>query len=301
MHMANADHTARYETIIERFVAWATDRPEIIAAMIVGSRARTDHPADAWSDLDVVAFSTDPETMLDDADWLHHIGEPLITYLEPTAVGSWRERRVLFDTGCDVDFSVIPADMVGQLATASDGDPVMEQVAPVIRRGYRVLLDRDGTLGPALTRIAAMPEPLPAPLTQGALDAVLNDFWYHAVWLARKLRRGEVFVAHECLEGNQRHLLMRIIRWLAGDDGAAWHGTRFMEEWMPETVRGRISATWAAHDPGDIARALGEMMDLVSATSAEIARARGLSIDPGVEDAARSWVHHAIGERENPR
>ena len=44
--------TPSMEQIEQRFAAWAQTQPDIRAAMVVGSRARTDHPADervtAW-------------------------------------------------------------------------------------------------------------------------------------------------------------------------------------------------------------------------------------------------------------
>jgi aminoglycoside 6-adenylyltransferase len=41
-----------YEHLTERFVKWAETQPDIHAAMVIGSRARTEWPADEWSDLD---------------------------------------------------------------------------------------------------------------------------------------------------------------------------------------------------------------------------------------------------------
>lgn len=60
--------TEAYEQIIDRFVAWARTRPDIHAAIVVGSRARTDRPADEWSDLDIVVFATDPSPFLNSTE-----------------------------------------------------------------------------------------------------------------------------------------------------------------------------------------------------------------------------------------
>jgi aminoglycoside 6-adenylyltransferase len=295
---AGADHERRYESLIEGFVAWASNRQDIYAAVVVGSRARADHPADQWSDLDVVTFATDPPALLADESWVFSIGEPAISFIEPTAVDDmWQERRVLFANGCDADFSILPADLIAKLEHAQPGHYLHEQVAPVVRRGYRVLVDKGGRLAPSLARMAALPPAPPAPPTQVQLDATLSDFWYHAVWTARKVRRGELVVAHECLEGTQRHLLMRLIRWLAERDGTVWHGARFMEEWMPAAARQHVAATWALHDRVDILRALAVMMDLVSSSATEIGDTYGLRVDRSAEDAARHWVTAAIASR----
>jgi aminoglycoside 6-adenylyltransferase len=116
--MSNA--TTAMQEIEERFVAWATSCPDIWVACVIGSRARVDHPADAWSDLDSVIITSEPERYLTATDWLAHMGVPWLTYVEPTAVGGGRKRRVLFKGGHDVDFAVfspaqferIPPDVV---------------------------------------------------------------------------------------------------------------------------------------------------------------------------------------------
>jgi len=46
-----------YAQLETRFVAWAQMVEDIRAAFIVGSRARDDHPADDWSDMDIVFLS----------------------------------------------------------------------------------------------------------------------------------------------------------------------------------------------------------------------------------------------------
>jgi len=76
--------TLAYEQLIERFVAWARTRPDIHVAIVVGSRARADRPADEWSDLDIVMFVTDPEPYLTSTDWLNNMGDFRITFVEPT-------------------------------------------------------------------------------------------------------------------------------------------------------------------------------------------------------------------------
>ncbi len=91
----------------ERFVAWANTRQDIRAAIVIGSRARVERPADEWSDLDLVFFTANPEYYLSKTDWLESIGNPLLTFVQNTPTGGQRERRVLFDSGLDVDFTIV--------------------------------------------------------------------------------------------------------------------------------------------------------------------------------------------------
>lgn len=59
-----------YEQLVERFVRWAETLSDIRAAVIIGSRARVDHPADEWADLDIMVITTDPERYVSTRDWI---------------------------------------------------------------------------------------------------------------------------------------------------------------------------------------------------------------------------------------
>lgn len=93
------DTASAYEQLTEKLIQWAQTEENVRAAIVIGSRARLDHPADEWSDLDVLIFAYDPEPYLTTSNWLHHIGSPWLTFVEPTPDGSGFERRVLFQGG----------------------------------------------------------------------------------------------------------------------------------------------------------------------------------------------------------
>ena len=46
-----------YRTFERDFASWAGATDDIRAAFIVGSRSRDDHPADEWSDLDIILYA----------------------------------------------------------------------------------------------------------------------------------------------------------------------------------------------------------------------------------------------------
>jgi hypothetical protein len=59
-----------YNQLLKKFTAWAQSRDDIRAVILVGSRARSDHPADEWSDLDLMIYSNQPEQYLTRMDWM---------------------------------------------------------------------------------------------------------------------------------------------------------------------------------------------------------------------------------------
>lgn len=250
------------ETFVEEVASWAAAKPDVHAAVLVGSAARTATPADEWSDVDVALFVHDPAPYLADGGWLEALGSPLLTFVEPAATGGGQERRVLFDDGVEADFSVFPAAAVEHLL----GDA---GAVETVRRGHRVLFDRAG--------LASLLSKLPTPATAGsaapALEQLANDVWYHALWAAKKLRRGEAWVARSCVDCylGARLVETAALRARALDPGLdTWHGGRFVERWAGPEI---VAALWEARvrDPGDVPAAIRRSVSLFDRLADETA------------------------------
>lgn len=268
-----SDVQAGMAEIEEQFVAWARATPEIRAACVIGSRARVDHPADAFSDLDLVTITTAPARLLERTDWLEQLGTPWLTFVEPTTVGAGRERRVLFAGGYDVDIAVFSPDQFDEAPPAA--------LASVMQRGVRIVLDTDGRLTRTQARLSGVRPAPPGPPTPAEYHAVSNDFWYHALWVARKLRRGELFTAKAACDGHMKELLVRMLAWHAGaTQGWAcdtWHRGRFLEEWADPRSLAQLPDAYAHYSRPDIARALDVTMHLFSWIARETAQTLGYS------------------------
>ena len=260
---------------------WARERPDVRAAIQVGSHARVETPADRWSDLDVILLVDDPEVYAADARWVEEFGTPVLTFLERTAVGEQPERRVLYETGEDVDFPLIRVSALERLKSS-------DNAAALLGRGFRVLVDKI-ELEPRLRALAEELRPQ-APPTQANLTELASDFWYHALWTARKLRRGEVFTAIECLDGYMKARLVTMLEWHARalDDAVdTWHGGRFLERWADPGALAALERAYAHYDLRDVARALWETIDLFQGLEEETARRLGLAVSLDHPDLRR--------------
>lgn len=257
--------------LVEAAIAdWARERSDVRAAVVVGSRARAEAPADRWSDLDVFLVVDDAGPFLADAGWVNEFGSPVLTFLEDTPIGGAPERRVLFEGGEDVDLPIVPI---------SDLDRV-EAAAPLLAKGYRVLVD-EIDLGPRLAEVAGRVEPVRPP-TQRELTELASDFWYHALWAARKLRRGEVYTALGCLDGYLKARLVTLLEWHARAIDPAvdtWHEGRFLERWADPGALAALEQAFAHYDLRDVARALWETIDLFQGLEEETARRLGLELE----------------------
>ena len=303
--------TQAYEQLIARFVAWAETQPGIRAALIVGSRAREDRPADEWSDLDVILTVTEPERYLAKTDWLENIGNPWITFIEKTGTGDEKEHRVLFEGGLDVDFVLLPAKKIQSLARllqARERFPQILKLLPrslsqeaaqgiaafsdIARRGVKVLVDKDGIVAPLLSTITETPAP--ASPTQDKFLNLANDFWYHTVWTAKKLRRGELWTAKGCSDSYMKWHLLRMIEWHAraknGFEYETWHAGRFLERWADPRIVEGLRDAFAHYDEDDLWRGLLATMNLFRWVAIETAEMLGHAYPSSADEHATELV-----------
>ena len=251
--------------------AWAGEQPDVPAVVLLGSQARTESPADEASDVDLSLFVDVPERYLRDDGWLRRFGEPLLTFVEPTAVGGFEERRVLYRDGLEADFAVLPA---------AAAEAIPPEARGVLARGFRVLygeaIEMGGETSPAE----------PGPPTQAQLDQVANDFWYHLLWAAKKLWRGEVLVAKQACDCWLEWRLVELARWRAqGTD--TWHGLRFFERWAGDDVVEALGPTFASYDSQDIGRALCATGELFGKLEDDVASRFGLAVSVDREEVLR--------------
>ena len=271
------------EQLLERFLAWARRRGSVRAVALTGSGARSERPADVWSDLDLVVLTSNPRTFFTSDRWLEALGKPWAAIVERTAAGRPFERRVLFEGGVDVDFIILRAQSLrGALPRTPRGE--------IRRRGVRVLQDKDGLLG-------SLPEPPSEPSqppTAEAFLAVVHDFWYHAAWTAKKLRRGELWTAKSCCDTYMKGLLLRMVEWQAraGRGWAldTWYGGRFLEQWAAPQVVAELQRCFAHYDEEDVWRALAATMDLFRRLATEVAGCLGYDYPAGSGQDIAAWV-----------
>jgi aminoglycoside 6-adenylyltransferase len=286
---------AVYEQLLEKIVAWAGAEEAVRSAIVIGSRARSENPADEASDLDIILLVTDTQPYLASAAWLEEIGQPRLTFIEPTGDGRFLERRVLFEGGYDVDFAFLPVEAIRQIL--EKGFP--PDIALILKRGARIVLDKDGL---AAQFQQAAPEPTPArPPAQSEFLNLVNDFWYHSVWTAKKLLRGELWTAKMCSDNYMKWRLLRMIEWHAcaghGWDYDTWHGGRFLEKWVDPEIIEALQPAFAAYSAEDLWRGLFATMDLFRRLATETAGRLAYPY-PASGDACAAEIVEKIYEKE---
>jgi aminoglycoside 6-adenylyltransferase len=308
------------ERILSKTVAWGAARDDLRAIAVVGSHARSDHPADPWSDLDLVFMARRPKRYLDDSRWLEQIEKPWLAVLEPTVVGSQQIFHVMFDGGTKVDLVVVsstafslavravealgrrpsllkflPATTRDQLTTLSD----------LLNRGCRFVLDKD-RIAPRLAS-GGLAIPPPGPPGHAEFLDLVKRFLNEQVSCALKMRRGELFVVKTSAESRLMDLLLQMIEWHTQVTSDRWSTVfergRFLEEWAPPLVVERLDRLFPRYDPADIWRARLEALDLFHWLARETGARLGYSYPTQLEERVMTWVRNqATGfEGTSPR
>lgn len=210
-----------------------------------------------------------------------------MSFIERTGdVKSW-ERRTLYIGGLDVDVALDPAEWLGGFF----GQELPADVVDVARRGIRVLVDKDGVLAQFQYRSLPDVTLFQKPTEAEFLNAT-GDFWYHTLWCAKHLRRGELWWAKGGVDGHLKWLLQSMLEWHArarrGEKFDTWLRGRFVEEWADPRAVQALPAIFAHYEADDIAHALIATMTLYRWLEDETALAWGYSFPrEGEDEAAR--------------
>lgn len=279
------------EEMFERFIAWANLNQNIRLALVWGSRTRKINPADEWSNLDLVIVTNNPDEILLSNDWLGNIGIPKITYLENT-LGNSKERRVLFDNGLDIDFPVFSCQRFKEILNSPE-------ILAILNRGMRILFDKDNLIADLKVSNQYIPsQSLP---NQEEFTNLINAFWYHSVWAAKKLRRGELLQAKWACDVWIKHLLIELIKWQTyckkGQNYDTWHGYRFFERWVDPTILTKMQNVYAHYEKEDIWDALFSTMNLFREISKETALLLKYQYPISADDYATEYVSFLSQER----
>lgn len=272
-----------YHEIEKKFVEWAKTVDDIKAAFVVGSRARHDHPADDYSDLDIVMYTSSPQPYLMDSKWVEHIGKPICSFVYQTAGGD-PERLCLFEGGWQVDFVIHPYNKLQDMIRT-------QSIPTFFHRGVRTLIDKEKMSVNIIPKSFKKPEQ--NKINEEVFIQHVNMFWFTTLYTAKQIMRKEMWVA-KARDGNIKELLLQMMEWYSktinGDDYDTWHAGRFLNEWAPEDVLVELSHCFGHYDEQDSLRALNATLTLYSRISQHIANTLNYAYPVHIEKSVKDWI-----------
>lgn len=272
-----------YDILIQNILTWAQQTENIRALVVIGSRARVTDPADEWSDLDLLVITTNMAAYIESANWLHEFGTTLLSFTEPTFDGSY-ERRALFDGFLDVDFALSEPEQFKESLKFG-------AVRDIFHRGYNILLDKDEWTT-IITNLDPAPSPQASSPTQ--ISNEIHDYWFHVVWTAKKLKRGELWSALNCLNCYMKNKLLHMIEVHAVLFGEGevdtWHNGRLLEKWATSTVSQRLPGSFADYAAHALTTALGHQSALYHDLASEVADELNISYPHESVQSIETWT-----------
>ncbi len=272
-----------YEKMEEKFVSWAQTVEDIRAAFIVGSRARTDHPADEWSDMDIIIFSTKPNFYLSNKEWLNNMGELWTSFVSQTAGGDF-ECLTLFEGGWQVDFVIDSVDNLKQMVES-------KTIPDNFHRGVRVIIDKDRVSQHIMPKYCKAPKSLT--LSEDLFLQYANMFWFIALYMAKQILRNDLWVV-KVRDGNLKEILLQMIEWHEkmknGSEYDTWHAGRFVCEWASEDTQVELNNSFGHFDRSDSWKALMATITLFKRLSHDIAQKMNYSYPYDLETNIRKWL-----------
>lgn len=273
------------EFLEDRIKTWAGTQPAIRAILVVGSQARQDHPGDQWADLDLMVFTTDSSEYLASTEWLKAIGRTWVVIPSRTGDGD-PEWLALFEDGYKVDFIFYPLEELERLAQSSS-------LPGVYRRGYYVLVDKEGLADQILP--PTFDAPPGQPPAEEVFRLVIEEFWYGAVYVAKQIRRRELWIA-KYRDWTMKEQLLKMLEWHAratnGWHYDTWHDGRFLLEWTDSQSQQALYQVFGGFDTVDCWHALVASMDLFRRLAREAASSLGYpypaDLDGQVTDLVRT-------------
>lgn len=287
-----------------RIVAWARQQPDVEALVQIGSRVQSGGVVDAWSDWDYHLIVRDPARYLN-REWPAQIAPCWCTHYERTGRGVVKLSAV-FEGGWEADFVPLAAWQM-RLVYWAMARPGLRRLYPAALRegmantrllvgpGYKVILggraweDRHAALAVAWPGKLFSPEDF---------QFHTAAFWRHAVWVQKKIARGE---SRAALRWQQVELTDHIYALLAEEARLAGRPARpearKAEQWL-DARRLAQTAVETGTDQRLLARALLAEIALFEEVSRSVAGSRGFALPD--QAAVAAWLRGELAPLAGP-
>lgn len=190
--------------VIDKLIAWGRFHPLIRAMVLTSSRTRQDGPVDLFSDYDLIVAVNDVGAFAFDDAWIYEYGRPMVRWGDQSELLRLTTyfRGVIYQNYVKIDYSVWPVELLERIAAEGNLPDQLDV-------GYRVLLDKD-------QRTARWKKPsyqahIPARPAEVEYQALVEEFWWSATYVAKSLWRDELVFAQWILDKDLKLDTMRLM------------------------------------------------------------------------------------------
>ena len=308
-----------YKDLEENILIWANQQNDIRGAIIVGTRAQKEPLVDEWADLDIVIYTTNPELLIDNSEWLSNFGEPVLSYFYQIP-GLSKEHRVLFKSGLEADFAVSLYDKEEYIKLL-DHHPEFIDWVDLFGFRWRIILDKDGVLDQIFTLLAKREKSKPAYVYNAKIiymDQSMpseNKFLQRTTELlhffyivAKLIRRGEIWRARRACSDFKGNDLYEYIMWhtyayqglkceLEEDLLRNIYRKRFFEKWVDQHILNELKNIYSSYEEDEVWQELLKTLELFDWIVKEIANKMGYSYPDHIFHNLKQLVQDLYSKR----
>ena len=281
---------------------WAHSRSDITVLVQIGSRVQPGAVVDEWSDYDYQLVTPNPTAFLSGA-FARELG-PCWTISAQKAFGGVIKVTAVYEDALEADFVILRTWEVALAATANRFPRSAFLWPEILRRGIEDLRCVAGR-GARIIKGARRWErrygaltPFVRPMTQPEFLALIEAFWARAVWVAKKIERGECLAAQRAMHADLFEPTLRVLEVEALLVGAAARPeARAAERWLAATRLGALDIP-TAPQRAVLFVALARIAGLFGEVSEVVSRQRGWAAPLHAE--VRAWIARRVSTDRRP-
>ncbi|MBF6338619.1 aminoglycoside 6-adenylyltransferase [Nocardia abscessus] len=251
------------DLVVDRIIEFAVAHPGISAVIQTGSRARGTR-VDEFSDLDIELIGPGTGEFVGADDWLRAIGPVLVNIHLDNDEPHWPTCLVVLAEGRKVDFTLAGPGRLDDL--------IADGLDELYQRGYRVLLDKDGS---TTALPPATGSHTPARPTAAEIEATQREFWFEATQIPVYVARGDLWPAMLRL-AELRESLLTMAEWhttaRSGGRIDHWHNGHHLHEWLDLRFRDAPPDFFPRYTGREILTAVHALAHTFSALAADVCR-----------------------------
>ena len=274
---------------LEQIIHWAEKNPDIRAVLLTSSLVNPYAPVDDFSDLDVELVFKNRASYESGNEWIWLFGDPISMIEEDDSVfeGKHSMKMVLYKDHVKVDFKLY---QLKEFIQETNEENLPEDCDV----GYKVLLDKDNltkNLKPPTYQSIMIQKP-----TEKEFQQLMNDFWWDTTYVAKCLKRGDIFYAKFMSENILRtDYIVPLIEWyIAGNQ--EWnnittnkHG-RLFKKYLSDDLWSRVESTFSGSDIEENWKALFAFADLVHELGTSLAEKLNFIYPVKLENDIRNYL-----------
>ncbi|WP_114820684.1 AadS family aminoglycoside 6-adenylyltransferase [Chryseobacterium sp. KLBC 52] len=277
------------EEKLEQIIHWAENNPDIRAVLLTSSLVNPYAPVDDFSDLDVELVFENRTSYESGNEWIRLFGEPISMIEEDDSVfdGKHAMKMVLYKDHVKVDFKLYQvAEFIEEIKE--------ENLPEDWDVGYKVLIDKDKlteNLKPPTYQSIMIQKP-----SEKEFQQLMNDFWWDTTYVAKCLKRGDIFYAKFMSENILRtDYLVPLIEWyIAGNQD--WnnittnkHG-RLFKKYLSVDLWNKVEKTFSGSNIEENWNALFAYADLVHELGISLAEKLHFIYPVKLEEDIRNYL-----------